>query len=375
MKIKNVPLAEPMLADLDVAYVTEAVKSGWVSGRGPFIKRFEEEFSQWLGAEYGVATSSGTTALHLALATLRVGPRDEVLIPAFSMASIAFAVSYTGAKPVLVDSDWLTWNLDPGKIEKKVTGNSKAIVVMHTYGHPGDMDPVLEIARKYGLYVVEDAAEAHGAEYKGIKVGTLGDVGCFSFFANKIITTGEGGMLVTSDAQLAERAQVLRDLAFDKDPSRKFFHKCIGFNYRLTNVQAALGLAQLERINKFIEVRRENAKLYNDLLKDVEGISLPPEMVWAKNVYWMYSILVDKDAYGLDRDQMMALLKENYGVETRPFFVPINQQPAYAELYGNENFPVAEGLSTMGLNLPSGNTLTREQAEYVASTIASLSRK
>lgn len=370
--MKKILIAEPQITELDIKYVIKALKSTWISGRGPYIERFEETFTEWLGADYGIATSSGTTALHLALAALEIGPKDEVIIPAFSMASLAFAVSYTGAKIRLVDAEQSTWNMDPHKIEEEITERTKAIMVMHTYGHPADMHPISKIAKKHGIYVIEDAAEAHGAEYKGKKVGTFGDISCFSFFANKIITTGEGGMIVTSDYQLAEKARLLRDMAFEKDTSRKFFHKHIGFNYRLTNIQAALGLAQLERINKFVRLRRRNAELYTKLLKEIEGIQPPPEANWAKNVYWMYSILIDEYDYGMNRDQLIKALEEKHDVETRPFFVPIHQQPVYRTFFKGKKYPVAERLSLSGLNLPSGNTLRANQVQYIANSIRSL---
>jgi len=370
----RIPIAEPSLTEEDVRYVVEAIRSGWVSGRGLYVRRFEETFARWLGANCAVATTSGTTALHLALATLGIGERDEVIIPALSMGAIPFAASYVGAKPVLDDSELQTWNMDPSRIKEKITRRTKAIIVMHTYGHPANMDPILEVAREHDLYVIEDAAEAHGAEYKGEKAGTMGDMACFSFFANKIVTTGEGGMVVTDNSELADKAKVLRDLAFDRDPSRKFLHKHIGFNYRLTNIQAALGFAQMSRIERFIETRRRNAKLYSSLLREVEGIILPPEAPWAKNVYWMYSILINKDAYGTTRDQAMKTLKERYNIETRPFFVPIHQQPAYSGCYSGETYPVAEGLSGKGMNLPSGNTLTESQVEHVVDAIREIGR-
>lgn len=372
---RKILVAEPMLAEEDVERVAEAIRSGWISGRGRFVEQFEAGFAKWLGTHYAVATSSGTSALHLALATLGIGPGSEVIIPTFSMAAIPFSVSYTGAKPVLVDSEASTWNIDPKKIEEKITPKTKAIVVMHTYGHPADMDPILEVSRKHDLYVVEDAAEAHGAQYKSRKVGAIGDIGCFSFFANKIITTGEGGMVVTSDSEIAERARILRDMAFSRDPSRKFLHEFIGFNYRMTNMQAALGTAQLRRIDEFIDIRRKNAHAYNALLEHVEGVSRPPEASWAKNVYWMYSILVSKDRYGTSREDLMRSLQESYGVETRPFFVPVHRQPPYLDLGGGENFAIAEDLSVSGLNLPSGNTLTTNQVQYVADAIVTLGKK
>jgi perosamine synthetase len=371
---KRTPIAEPMLTEEDVQSVAESVRSGWISGRGRYVEEFEKGFAGWLGAKHGVATSSGTSALHLALASLRIGPGSEVVIPAFSMAAIPFAVSYTGAKIVLADSEPLTWNIDPKKIEEKITERTRAIVAMHTYGHPADMDPIIEVARRHELHIIEDCAEAHGAEYKGAKVGTIGDIGCFSFFANKIITTGEGGMIVTGDPKLAEMAKTLRDMAFSRDPSRKFLHEHIGFNYRLTNMQAALGIAQLKRIDQFIEIRRNNAKRYNAALKDIRGISLPPETSYAKNVYWMYSILVNRNVYGISRDELMRRLQQEYGIETIPFFVPVNRQPAYLGLVAGEGHPVADSLSAAGLNLPSGNTLIAEQVEHVAAAIWSLGK-
>lgn len=367
--MERIRIAEPSLTEEDVSYVVEALRSGWVSGRGPYVQGFEETFARWLGVDQAIATTSGTTALHLALATLGIEKHDEVIIPAFSMGAIPFAISYLGAKPVLVDSEWHTWNMDPSKIEEKITPRTRAIIVMHTYGHPADMDPILKIAQEHDLYLVEDAAEAHGAEYRSKKVGTLGDMACFSFFANKIITTGEGGMVVTNNVDLAAKARVLRDMAFEKDPSRKFLHKYIGFNYRLTNIQAALGRSQMNRIEKYIEIRRGNAMLYTSLLKTIEGITLPPEAMWARNVFWMYSILIDEKAYGMTSEGLMKILEERYNVETRPFFVPIHKQPVYEGHYSGQTFPVAEKLSAMGINLPSGNTLTENQVEYVANAI------
>jgi len=368
----HVPLAEPLLGQREVEYASAAIRSGWISGRGPQVEEFEVKFSDWLGVRHAVATSSGTGALHLALASLGIAKGDEVIIPAFSMAAIAFAVTYMGAKPVLADSEASSWNVDPHEIEKKIGDKTRAIVVMHTYGHPADMDPIIETAHRHGIYVVEDAAEAQGAEYKGRKAGSLADVGCFSFFANKLITTGEGGMLVMKDEDVASRARLLRDMAFARDLSRKFVHSRVGYNYRLTNVQAAIGLAQLERIEDFIVIRRKNAQKYRALLSDIGGVKLPPELGHARNVYWMYSVLVEKPEYGLSRDDLMRKLG-TYGIETRPFFTPIHQQPAYAELSRGASYPLAELLSAKGLNLPSGNTLTEEQIEYVTSKIRSLS--
>lgn len=363
------PVCEPSLGEKELANVSEAVRSGWVSSRGPFIKQFEEGFSKYIGTKYGVSTSNGTTAIHLALVSLGIGPGDEVIMPSFTMIASANCVSYTGAKVVLVDSEPDTWNPDVSQIERKVSPRTKAIMPVHLYGHPTDMDPVIEIARRHDLYVIEDAAEAHGAKYKGRMVGTMGDISCFSFYANKIITTGEGGMLLTDNKEIAQKASLLRDQAFD--PNRRFLHRFIGFNYRMTNMQAALGVAQLERIDDFVSARRENAARYNAALKGILGIQLPAEAPWAKNVYWMYSILVKGQAK-VSRDALSKHLDDEYGIETRPFFMPVHQQPAYSGLVGDESYPVAESLAEEGMNLPSSNGLKQEQIRYVTDAIASL---
>jgi perosamine synthetase len=365
----HIPVCEPKLGEKELQYVIDCIKSGWISSKGQNITKFEEGFSRYCGAKFGVSTTSGTTALHLALASLGIKTGDQVVIPSFTMIATANAVTYVGAMPVLVDSELDTWNIDVSKIEGKITKKTKAIIVVHTYGHPVDMAPILEIAEKKSLYVIEDAAEAHGAEYMGKKVGALGDVGCFSFYANKIITTGEGGMLVTNNEELAERARLLRDQAYEE--KRRFLHRFVGFNYRMTNLQAAIGLAQLEKIDDFVNLRRSNAHYYNSLLEDVDGLVLPPEAKWAKNVYWMYSVLI-KPEFGIKRDKLMTILLKKYGVETRPFFYPIHLQPAYSDLFKGETYPVADELSERGINLPSGNTLSKEQIEYIVDAIISV---
>jgi len=367
IKIK-VPIAVPSLNTKEMEYVMECIKSSWISSKGKYVTIFEEKFASYINANYGISVSSGTAALHLALAAIGVAPKDEVIIPTLSMIAAANAVSYTGATLVLADSESRCWNINPREVEKKITERTKAIIVVHLYGHPVDMDPIMKIAKKYDLYVIEDAAEAHGAEYKGRKVGSIGHIGCFSFYANKIITTGEGGMIVTNDEELAERAKRLRDQAYDFEKRKWLIHTEIGYNYRMTNMQAAIGLAQLEKIEDFIKTHRENAKHYNLLLKDIDGIVLPPEEPWAKNVYWMYTILVEKDRFGISRDQLMCEL-EKCGVDTRAVFYPIHLQPPYRKMFKGEKYPVAEYISQRGVNLPSGNTLTREQVEYVANAI------
>ncbi len=361
-----ISIGEPALDNEELENVTNAIKTNWISGRGEYISEFEEKFSRFCNASFGVATCNGTAAIHLALASIGIKSGDEVITPTFTTVASTNPILQCGGRPMFIDSDNSTWNIDPNKIEEKITKATKAIMVVHLYGHPCDMDPIMKIANDHNLLVIEDAAEAHGAEYKGKKVGTIGDIGCFSFFSNKIITTGEGGMIITNNKELAETAANLRDLAYGKG-DKKFHHEKIGFNYRMTNLQAAIGVAQMDKIEKFIDIRRKNAKIYGSLLKDIEGITLPPEMPWAKNVYWMYTILIEK-LFGLDRDNLIKLLKE-MGIDTRPTFYPVHLQPIYQQLFGSQKLPVAEELSIKGINLPSGNTLTKEQIEFVCESI------
>jgi perosamine synthetase len=360
-------IALPSIGEKELKNITDAVNSTFISSIGPFISKFEEGFSKYCGAKYGIATTSGTTALHLALAAAGVKEGDEVIIPDLTMIATPNSVRYCGAKPILVDSDRYTWNMDPEKIEEKITNRTKVIMPVHLYGHPCDMDLILEIAEKHNLLVIDDAAEAHGAEYKGRKIGSIGDMSCFSFYSNKIIACGEGGMIVTNNEELAEKARKLKDQAFIK--GKRFWHEEIGFNYRISNLHAAIGLAQLERIAEFVNTRRNNAAHYNSLLKGVEGITLPPQASWAKNAYWMYSILIE-DGFGMTRDELAAALREE-GIDTRSFFFPVHIQPAYSSAYTNERHPVAEELSRKGINLPSGNTLTKAEVETVVQAIIS----
>jgi perosamine synthetase len=354
------------VGDREIQYLSDCIRSGWISYGGKHVADFEGKFAEFCGAKYGVSTNSGTTALHLALAAAKIGPQDEVIIPSFTMIATPNAVSYTGAKPVLVDSELETWNIDASLIEAKVTKRTRAIIAVHTYGHPADMDAIIEIAKRHDLTVLEDAAEAHGAEYRGMKAGGLADMGCFSFYANKIITTGEGGMVVSNNPQLAERANWLRAHAFGRG-GKHFWHEEIGFGYRMSALQAAVGLAQMEKIDEFVEKRRESAKLYNRLLSKVKGIGLPPEAPWAKNVYWMYSIRV-QDHFGISRDDLMATLSKQ-GIETRTFFFPVHRQPAYSQMYEGQEYPNADELSRSGVNLPSGNNLSEREIEYVCKCI------
>jgi perosamine synthetase len=362
-------VCEPTLMGNELNYVTDCIREGMISSVGDYVKRFEQAFANYCQVNYGVACSNGTTAIHLALEALGIGRGDEVIVPTFTMIATGNAVLYTGATPVFVDAELNTWNIDPAKIEEKITKKTKAIIVVHTYGHPVDMDAITMIARKHNLFVIEDAAEAHGAEYKGKKVGSLGDVACFSFYANKIITTGEGGMVVTNNETIAKKCRLLRNHAFT---TPRFIHHHVGFNYRMTNMQAAIGLAQLEHIETFVENRIRNAHTYTKLLRDVPGIEPPPAKEWAKNVYWMYGILLNQ-SFPLSKDELMGRLHE-WGVETRSFFYPLHKQPLfhhprYAHVNTSGYFGKSEYLYEHGLYLPSSSSLTEEQIQRVVQAI------
>jgi len=378
MSKKFYQVCEPFLNGNESKYVNECLKTNWISSSGEYIEKFEKKFAEFCNVKYGVGCCNGTVALHLAIEALGIGFGDEVIVPSFSMIASSNAVIYSGAKPVFVDSELKTWNMNPSKIEEKITSKTKAIMVMHTYGHPCDMDPIIKIARKHNLYIIEDAAEAHGAMYKGKIIGSLGDVACFSFYSNKIITTGEGGMIVTNNEKVAEKMRSKRSHCFSKV---RFIHDDLGYNYRITNIQAALGLAQLEKINDYIEARIRNAKTYNSFLKDVDGITLPPESKDVKNVFWMYGILIDKDKFGMSAKELMDALKEN-GIETRAFFYPLNKQPFYIKNEKNDirypdfkdDCPNAEFLWNNGLYLPSSSNLTKEDIEHISKTVISLKK-
>ncbi len=373
-KPQRISVCEPLLGSKEEQYVLECLRDNWISSNGKFVGQFETAFSAYCGQKYGIGVCNGTVALHLALAALDVGPGDEVIMPTFTIASTAFAAIYCGAKPVFVDVQQDTWNMDPAKIEAKITKKTKVIMPVHMYGHPCDMEAIMRVARKYRLYVVEDAAETHGAQYRGQKVGSFGDIACFSFYSNKIITCGEGGMVVTRNTKLAEKCQRLKNLAFLKE--RRFLHKEIGFNYRMTNIQAALGLAQFERIEEMIESRRRNAAAYRSLLADVSWLEHPVERSGCLNVYWMYGLLVDK-RFGMKRDALMKALQAR-GVETRTFFIPMHQQPILQKLghvSKKDKYPIADDIAARGLYLPSGSGLKRAEIAYVCDCLKALARK
>jgi len=298
-KRMHLPVAEPYFDSAELKYVTECVISGWVSSTGKYISEFEKLFSDFLGTEYAVTCSNGTCALHLALKAFDIGPGDEVIVPTLTFIATASSVTHAGATPVFVDSEPETWNMDPGLIEGLITSKTKAIIPVHLYGHPADLDPILEIAQKHDLIVIEDAAEAHGALYKGKKVGSLGNAGIFSFYGNKIITTGEGGMIVVNDEKISKKIRLLRDHGMDKSCS--YLHPILGFNYRMTNLQAALGVAQMEKINIIIEKKISMAQKYCRLLENIPGLTLPNEAPWAKHIYWPYTVLFDENRLKLQK--------------------------------------------------------------------------
>ena len=361
-----IPVCEPTLRGNELKYVQQAVETNWISSAGSFIRDFEAQFAAYCGTQYGIACANGTVAMHLALATLGLEPGDEVILPTFTMIATINAVTYCGATPVLVDSEPTYWQMDVEQVAAKITPRTKAILPVHTYGHPVDMDALNEIACRHGVLVIEDAAESHGAEYKGRRTGGLGAAAGFSFYGNKIITTGEGGMITTNDKEIAQLAWNLRDHAFSHE--RHFWHKFVGYNYRMTNLQAALGLAQVEQLDDLVAARRRNAAHYTRLLSAVPGITTPPEAPWAKNVFWMYGILVDEQAYGMNRDQLRRVLAEN-GVETRTFFIPMHCQPIYWQTFKGQRFPAAERLCRDGFYLPSASSLSANEIDYIAGVI------
>jgi perosamine synthetase len=362
-----IPVFEPMIGETEIAYVTDALRRGEISGNfGTYLDRFEKGFAAYCGCKHGIAVTSGTTALHLAVDAAGIGAGDEVLVSASTNIATALGVYHNGALPVPVDSENVTWNLDLELVEALITPRTKAIIPVHLFGHPVDMDHLMEIAKRRNIIVIEDCAESHGATVRGRMTGSFGDMSCYSFYANKVITTGEGGMVTTNDDRLAERLRLLRNLGFAKP---RFRHEVAGYNFRMTSYQAAMGLAQLEKIDLIIAEKRRVAATYNALLQDVPGLRLPVELNWAKNVYWMYALTVEPE-FGLSRDELAGRL-EKAGVETRTFFCPMNRQPVFKELPGfrADDCPVADRLWETGLYLPSAPTLTNEKLEFVRDAI------
>lgn len=362
-----IPVAAPVIGAREVELVADAVRSGWVSSQGPYVQAFEEAVRCQCSAGYALASCNGTAALHLALAALGVGSGDEVIVPALTFIATANAVRYVGAEPVFADCDPDTWCITLADCERALTTRTRAVIVVHLYGHPVDMDPILGWARARGIYVIEDAAEALGATYRGRALGSIGDVGIFSFYGNKVITTGEGGMVVCNEPRIFERAKLLRDHFMD--PHRRYWHQEVGYNYRMTNLQAALGVAQIERVDEFVLRKREIAGNYIRRLTRIPGIEMQREASWARSAWWMSSIVLDPGK-GWERERVAAQLK-SAGVDTRPIFYPLHHLPPYAR---NESHPISEAVNAGGLSLPSGAGLTDDEQEYVITCFEEMSQ-
>ena len=363
-----VPVNEPLLLGNEKKYLVKCIKDGFVSSTGPFVEKFEKKFAKRVNRKFAISVSNGTAALQLAFESLNIKKNEEVILPSFTIISCILPVVRCGAKPVLVDSDPITWNMDVSKIEKKITSKTKAIIAPHTYGLPIDMDPLLKIAQKYKLKVIEDAAEVLGLKYKKRECGSFGDVSTFSFYANKHITTGEGGMVVTNDKKIAERCRSLRNICFNK--KRRFVHYELGWNNRFTNLQSAVGLAQLEKLNSFIIKKRSIGKVYNKELSKIKIFHTPlDKQTFAKNIYWVYGLVLKKKSHISLKYIMKKLMKE--GIQTRHFFWPLHQQPILKKmgLFKKNKFPIAEYLSRNGFYLPTGLGMTSSQQKFVIKKI------
>lgn len=366
---KKIFVAAPALVGNEKKYVTDCLDSTWISSVGKYINQFEASFAKYIGTKHALAVSNGTVALHLSLLALNIGPDDEVIVPTLTYIATANAVAYVGAKRVFVDCDPETWAIDLNDLEKKITPKTKAIIVVHLYGHPADMDPLMEVAKKYNIHIIEDCAESIGATYKGQMTGTFGIISTFSFFGNKVITTGEGGMVMTNDDQLEKKMRILKGQGMD--PERRYWHPVIGYNYRMTNIQAAIGLAQLEQVDAFLSYRRQLSNWYNEELGSIkQHVKTPIEMSWAKHCYWMYSILVNKNDKN-QRNDLMSYLGGK-GIETRPLFYPMHQMPPHKS---NQLFPKADDISARGINLPTHTGITRDDVTYMAKHIREFFQK
>jgi perosamine synthetase len=366
-----IPVNEPLLNGNEEKYLVECIRTGWISSEGPFIKKFEEQFAARVGRKYGVAVSNGSVALDAAVVALGIGLGDEVIMPTFTIISCAAAVVHAGAVPVVVDCDPATWNMDIAQVEARITPRTKAIMVVHIFGLPVDMESLLALASEHGLKVIEDAAEMHGQTYKGKPCGSFGDISTFSFYPNKHITTGEGGMIVTDDAVLAERCRSLRNLCFK--PEQRFVHDELGWNFRMSNLQAALGVAQLERLDEFVQIKRRMGARYTKLLSGTPGIQLPLAYTdYADDIYWVYGMVLD-DSVPFDAKEAMTRLGR-MGIGTRPFFWPMHEQPVFRKmrLFVGENYPVSERIARRGFYIPSGMALTDEQIERTAAAVKEL---
>ena len=363
-----IPVNEPLLDGNEKKYLAECIDTGWISSEGPFVKAFEEGMAQRVGRRFGVAVANGSVALDAAVVALGLKAGDEVIMPTFTIISCAAAIVRAGAIPVVVDSDPITWNMDVAQVEAKINARTRAVMVVHIYGLPTDMDPLLSLCKKHGLSIIEDAAEMHGQTYKDKPCGSFGDLSTFSFYPNKHITTGEGGMILCDSPQLAERCRSLRNLCFK--PEQRFVHDELGWNFRMSNLQAALGVAQLERLDTFIQRKREMGHRYSELLGDIDEIELPiTRTAYAENIYWVYGIVLNERVKFDAREAMQRLGK--VGIGTRPFFWPMHEQPVFKsmDLFGGESHPVAERIARRGFYLPSGLGLTEEQLLMVVNAL------
>lgn len=363
-----IPVNEPLLDGNEKRYLNECIDTGWISSEGPFIQKFETAFAARVNRLHGIAVSNGSVAIDAALGALGIQPGDEVIMPTFTIISCAAAIVRAGAVPVLVDADPITWNMNAEAIAPKITAKTKAIMIVHIYGLPVDVDPILDLARAHGLWVIEDAAEMHGQTYKGKPCGSFGDISTFSFYPNKHITTGEGGMVVTDDPHLAERCRSLRNLCFQ--PQQRFVHEELGWNFRMTNLQAALGLAQLERLDEFVVRKRQMGQRYTQLLADLPQLQLPlPHTDYADNIYWVYGLVLDQ-SMDLDAKAMMSKLA-TAKIGTRPFFWGMHEQPVLQRmgLFAGEQYPVASRIARRGFYIPSGLAVTEAQIERVAAVL------
>jgi len=361
-----IPVNTPLLRGNEKKYITECIETGWVSSEGPFVAKFEKAFVEKINRNYGVAVSNGTAALDIAIEALGLGKGDEIILPTFTIISCIHQIVRSGATPVLIDCDPKTWNMDVHKIESKITSRTKAIMIVHIYGLPVDINPVLKLADKYKLFIIEDAAEAIGQTYRGKQCGSFGDISTFSFYPNKHITTGEGGMVVTNNKELDRNCRSLRNLCFNT--GKRFLHERLGWNYRMTNLQAALGVAQLEQLDDFIDKKRIIGGYYKELLKDLPSITLPEHRVeYAKNIYWVFGIIINPNHYDKSVETIMLELQK-HGIGTRPFFVPLHKQPILNRmgLFNNESYPIADHISKNGFYLPSGLGLTTPEIRYVS---------
>lgn len=362
-----IPVNEPLLNGNEKKYLNECIDTGWISSEGPFIKKFEDNMASYVNRKYAVAVTNGTAALEMAVEALGIGKNDEVIMPSFTIISCGQAVVKAGAKPVLVDSEYDSFNMKVQDLEAKITPNTKAIMVVHIYGLPVDMNPILELAKKYNLKIIEDAAEMHGQTYNGKMCGSFGDISIFSFYPNKHITTGEGGMVLMDDERLYEKCKSLRNLCFSSDGNKRFIHEDLGWNLRMTNIQAALGVAQLERIDEFVTKKRWIGNMYQELLSDIKSINLPiKQKDFAENIYWVFPVTL-KDDYPKTAKEVMKELGAK-GIGTRPFFYPMHTQPVFNKmgLFVDEEYPNAIKLYERGFYIPSGLAITEEQIKQVS---------